>query len=35
VELPEFLQDASNRPCDTAYAFRIEAVPDLHTDGEE
>jgi alpha-L-fucosidase len=28
VDLPGYLQDAGNRPCSTAYAFRIEADPD-------
>ncbi len=28
IELPEWLQQESARPCDFAYAFKIQAVPD-------
>jgi alpha-L-fucosidase len=30
VEIPAHLQVEENRPCKTAYCFRIEAVPDMH-----
>jgi alpha-L-fucosidase len=28
IDIPAFLQDVKNRPCKTAYSFRIEAAPD-------
>lgn len=28
IDIPEYLQDEGNKPCNTAYSFKIEAVPD-------